>query len=211
MDYPADRSFAVEKFMKKKKRCAWVNLNNTVYIDYHDREWGRPVHDDKLHFEMLTLEGAQAGLSWETVLGKRERYREVFFNFDPKKVANISEKKVSQLLEDTGIIRNRLKVESTVSNAKAFLVTQKEFGSFDKFIWSYINGKPVVSSFKTLKDYPSSTELSTRISKDLKKRGFRFVGPTIIYAYLQAAGLVNDHSKDCYLFGKKLKRLPSNR
>jgi DNA-3-methyladenine glycosylase I len=156
--------------MREKKRCAWVNLKNPVYIDYHDREWGRPVHDDRLHFEMLTLEGAQAGLSWETVLGKRERYREVFFNFDPKKVAKISEKKVNQLLKDPGIIRNRLKVESTVSNAKAFLATQREFGSFDEFIWSYVNGKPVVSNFKTLKDYPSSTELSNRISKDLKKK-----------------------------------------
>ncbi len=193
--------------MKEKKRCAWVNLKNLAYVDYHDREWGRPVHEDRLHFEMITLEGAQAGLSWETVLGKRERYREVFFNFDPKKVAKISEKKVNQLLKDPGIIRNRLKVESTVSNAKAFLATQREFGSFDEFIWSYVNGKPVTSNFKTLKDYPSSTELSNEISKDLKKKGFRFVGPTIIYAYLQAAGLVNDHSADCYLSGKKLRRL----
>jgi len=190
-----------------KVRCPWVNLKNPLYVEYHDREWGRPVHEDRLHFEMITLEGAQAGLSWETVLGKRAHYRKVFYNFEPIKVARISQQKIEKLLQDPGIIRNRLKVESTVSNAKAFLKLQKEFGSFDDYIWGFTKGKTIQIDRRSLKDYPSKTKLSDEISKDLKKRGFRFVGSTIIYAYLQAAGLVNDHSKDCYLHGKTLKRL----
>lgn len=189
----------------KKKRCVWLKEGNELYVEYHDNEWGRPVHDDNKHFEMISLEGAQAGLSWETILKKRKRYQEVFSGFDPKKVARFSQSKIEKLLLDAGIVRNRLKVESTVSNAKEFLKIQKEFGSFDKYIWAFVEGKPIINKFKKLSDYPSKTELSDKISKDLKKRGFRFVGSTIIYAYMQAAGLVQDHSVGCYLSGKKLK------
>ena len=184
--------------MTDKKRCPWVNLKNPLYISYHDKEWGVPVHDDRKHFEMITLEGAQAGLSWETVLKKREHYRKVFAEFDPLKVSRFSAKKVEKLLLDPGIIRNRLKVESTVSNAKAFLKIQKEFGSFDTYIWAFVKNKPIKNRIKTIKDYPTKTQISDQISKDLKKRGFRFVGSTIIYAYMQAIGMVNDHTVDCF-------------
>lgn len=190
-----------------KQRCPWLKLSNKEYVEYHDREWGRPVHDDQVLFEFLILEGAQAGLSWETVLKKRDNYRKAFFNFDIKKVSKITPKRVEKLLQDPGIIRNRLKVESTISNAKAFLEVQKEFGSFDRYIWSFTNGKTIYNSFEILKDYPSKTELSDAISKDLKKRGFRFVGSTIVYAFLQACGIVQDHGVNCYLHGKKLRRL----
>lgn len=190
--------------MKKElKRCGWVNLKNPLYIEYHDKEWGRPVHDDVRHFEMITLEGAQAGLSWETVLKKRERYREVFAGFDPKKVARFTAQKVERLLLDPGIIRNRLKVESTISNAKAFIKIQNELGSFDKYVWQFVGGQSAINQFRSLKDYPTSTTESDLLSKDLKKRGFRFVGTTIIYAYMQAIGLVDDHLMSCYC--KKLK------
>lgn len=181
------------------RRCPWLNTKNQIYVHYHDHEWGRPIHDDILHFEMITLEGAQAGLSWETILNKRDHYRKVFVGFDPQKVSRFSEKRIEKLLRDPGIVRNRLKIESTVSNAKAFLKIQKEFGSFDKYIWKFVDGKPIKNNFKETKDYPSKTALSDHISKDLKKRGFRFVGSTIIYAYLQAAGLIQDHSKECFL------------
>ncbi len=167
------------------QRCAWVNLNNPLLVAYHDEEWGRPVHDDVKHFEMLTLEGAQAGLSWETILNKRAHYRKLFARFDPLKVSRFSPEKVEKLLTDPGIVRNRLKVESAISNAKAFLKIQKEFGTFDDYIWGFVNHKPIRSP------------LSDMISKDLKKRGFRFVGSTIIYAYMQAIGMVNSHSPDC--------------
>jgi DNA-3-methyladenine glycosylase I len=179
------------------KRCAWVNLKNPLYVKYHDCEWGKPVHDDHVHFEFITLEGAQAGLSWETILNKRENYRKLFAGFDPQKVARFSSKKIADLLINPGIVRNKLKIESTISNAKAFLQIQKEFGTFDKYIWSFVAGKPIKNKVKTLKDYPTRTELSDHISKDLKKRGFRFVGTTIIYAYLQAVGLVDDHVFSC--------------
>lgn len=191
--------------MAEKKRCPWLKLSNPLYVSYHDHEWGRPVHHDHMHFEMITLEGAQAGLSWETILNKREHYRKVFENFDPVKVARFRKARVEKLLKDPGIVRNRLKVESTVSNAKAFLEIQKEHGSFDKYIWSFVGGKPILTGFARIKDYPTHTEVSDRISKDLKKRGFRFVGTTIIYAYMQAAGLTQDHSKGCYLFEKKFR------
>lgn len=181
-----------------KPRCHWVNPNNALYVAYHDQEWGVPLHDDRGHFELLTLEGAQAGLSWETVLNKRQNYRELFSNFDPQAVAKFTSKKIASLMCNPGIIRNRLKIESTVSNAKAFIKIQREFGSFDKYIWQFVNHTPVVNTFKDLRDYPSKTLLSDKISKDLKKRGFRFVGSTIIYAYLQASGLVNDHAPDCF-------------
>ena len=189
--------------MIKKIRCPWLNEKNPIYVEYHDNEWGRPVHDDVRHFEMLTLEGAQAGLSWETVLKKRAHYRKVFAHFDPKKVVSFSKSKVNTLLTDPGIIRNRLKVESTVSNAKAFLEIQKEFGSFDNYIWNFIDGKPIYINLKNLSGYPSETKLSLLIATDLKKRNFRFVGSTIIYAYMQAVGLTQDHSKNCYLHNEK--------
>ena len=192
-----------------KPRCLWLNLKNPLYVEYHDREWGRPVHDDTKHFEMITLEGAQAGLSWETVLNKREHYRKVFHGFDPVKVSRITPAKVEKLLKDPGIIRNRLKVESTVTNAKAFLKIQKEHGSFDKYIWGFVSGRPIKNAFRSMKDYPSKTDVSDAISKDLKKRGFRFVGSTIIYAYMQAAGLVQDHGVQCHLGGKCLRALKS--
>jgi len=176
--------------------CPWCG-NDPLYRRYHDEEWGVPVHDDRLLFEYLTLEGAQAGLSWITVLRKRERYREVFAGFDPVKVARFTPAKQEKLLQDPGIVRNRLKVESTVSNAKAFLAVQKEFGSFDRYLWGFVDGKPVVNRPRGRGDVPAVTPLAERISKDLKKRGFRFVGPTIIYAYLQAVGVVNDHMIQC--------------
>jgi DNA-3-methyladenine glycosylase I len=183
---------------KHLKRCPWLKLGNPVYVKYHDTEWGVPVHDDKLHFEYLILEGAQAGLSWETVLNKREHYRKLYLNFDPSKVAKFNAKHVSKFLKDPGIIRNRLKVLASINNAKKFLGVQKEFGSFDKYIWSFVKYKPIKNKFKSLKDYKPRTALSDKISEDLKRRGFKFVGSTIIYAHLQATGLVNDHTVDCF-------------
>lgn len=181
----------------KIKRCSWVNLNNPQYIEYHDVEWGKPVNSDNLHFELLTLEGAQAGLSWEIVLKKRNDYYKLFSGFDPKKVARFNASKIEKLLSDPRIVRNRLKIESTISNAKAFIKIQNEYGSFNDYIWQFVDYKPIESHFIHHSSYPQKTELSIRISKDLIKRGFRFVGPTIIYAYLQAAGLVNDHIRGC--------------
>lgn len=189
----------------KKERCPWLNLKNQLYVDYHDQEWGRPAYHDHRLFEMITLEGAQAGLSWETVLNKRTHYRKVFASFNPLKVSKFSQAKIELLLLDAGIVRNRLKVESTISNAKAFLKIQKEFGSFNVYLWAFVNGTPLYNSFENMSDYPTSTKLSDEISKDLKKRGFRFVGSTIIYAFMQAVGITQDHSKDCYLHGKKFQ------
>ena len=187
----------------EKKRCRWVPADDPDYIRYHDEEWGRPVHDDRLLFEMLTLEGAQAGLSWSTILHKRANYQRAFANFDPKKVARFDTAKKAALLEDPGIVRNRLKIDSTVSNARAFLEVQREMGSFDRYLWSFVDGRPVTNGSGAT---PTRTELSDRISKDLKKRGFRFVGTTILYAYLQAVGVVNDHSGDCFLYGRTVQR-----
>lgn len=182
---------------KSKSRCAWASAEpNTTY---HDKEWGRPVHDDQLLFEFLILEGAQAGLSWTTILNKRENYRKAFAGFDPKKVARFDARKIESLLKDEGIVRNRLKVESTVSNAKAFLAVQKEFGSFDAYIWQFVGGKTIDHKIKSMRDIPSKTQESDAMSKDLKKRGFRFVGSTICYAFMQACGLVNDHVSSCFL------------
>ncbi len=180
-----------------QKRCLWVNLDNPLYVTYHDHEWGNPVHDDMRHFEFITLEGAQAGLSWETVLNKRENYRKLFSGFNPIKIAKFTECKIQKILANPGIIRNRLKVYSVVNNAKAFIKIQEEFESFDNYIWSFVDNNPVINRFANLEDYPTKNSLSDKISKDLKKRGFKFVGSTIIYAYMQAAGLVNDHSIDC--------------
>jgi len=189
--------------MAEKKRCPWASgLQDAEYIQYHDEEWGRPVHDDRHLFEMLTLEGAQAGLSWSTILHKRANYRKAFASFDPKKVARFDAKRRAALMQDAGIVRNRLKIDSTVTNAEAFLQVQKEFGSFDQYLWNFVDGKPVVTIRPAGERLPASTDLSDRISKDLKKRGFRFVGTTIIYAFLQAVGVVNDHSQACFLAPK---------
>lgn len=169
-------------------------------VRYHDEEWGVPQHDDVKLFELITLEGAQAGLSWSTVLKKRENYRRAFADFDPRKIARFNKRSVARLLDDPGIIRNRLKVESTISNARAFLRVQEELGSFDAYLWGFVDGAPIVNRFRRLADVPASTAVSDRLSKDLKKRGFRFVGSTICYALMQAAGLVNDHEVGCFRY-----------
>jgi DNA-3-methyladenine glycosylase I len=184
---------------KEKIRCAWC-LKFDQYIHYHDEEWGVPVHDDQTHFEFLILEGAQAGLSWSTILKKREGYREAFTNFDPQKVARFTEARLEKLLLDPKIVRNRLKVYSAVNNAKRFLEVQKEFGSFDTYIWDFVNNKPIVNRWKSLKEVPATTKESDALSKDLIKRGFKFVGSTVIYAHMQACGLVNDHVVDCFRY-----------
>jgi DNA-3-methyladenine glycosylase I len=185
-----------------KIRCAWCGTD-PPYVDYHDKEWGVPVHDDRRLFEMLMLEGAQAGLSWITILRKRDNYRKAFDNFDVKKIARYDAKKVRQLLGNEGIVRNKLKISATVGNAKAFLAVQKEFGSFDKYIWQFVDGKPKKSSWRSLKEIPPKTSESDMMSKDLKKRGFKFVGSTICYAFMQACGLVNDHTIECYRHKQK--------
>lgn len=179
-------------------RCSWAR--NELAIRYHDEEWGNPVHDDRLLFEFLTLEGAQAGLSWDTILQKRNNYREAFEHFDPKKVARYGVAKVSKLMSNAGIVRNRLKIASAVSNAKAFLQVQDEFGSFDKYIWQFVGGRPKVNRFRLGNSIPASTPESDAMSKDLKKRGFNFVGTTICYAFMQAIGMVNDHAMECFRY-----------
>ena len=184
---------------KEKIRCGWC-LKFDEYIRYHDEEWGKPVHDDKIHFEFLILEGAQAGLSWSTILKKRDGYRKVFADFDPLKVSRFTEKKVEKALLDPGIVRNKLKVYAAVNNAKRFLEVQKEFGSFDKYIWSFVGGKPIINKWKSLREIPATTPESDALSKDLIKRGFKFVGSTVIYAHMQACGLVNDHLVDCWRY-----------
>jgi DNA-3-methyladenine glycosylase I len=183
------------------KRCSWPSTE--LDIAYHDREWGVPVHDDRVLFEFLTLEGAQAGLSWSTILKKRENYRRAFHGFDPAKVARFTSSRKRLLMKDAGIVRNRLKIESTVSNARAFLAMQEEFGSFDRYIWQFVGGKPRQNARKG-KDIPARTAESDAMSKDLQKRGFRFVGTTICYAFMQAVGMVNDHLTTCYRY-RKLK------
>ncbi len=179
-------------------RCHWAQ--KPVNIPYHDEEWGVPVHDDRLWFEFLTLEGAQAGLSWDTILQKRERYREVFAGFDAEKVARFDAKRVRELLKDPGIIRNRLKIAATLTNAQAFLQVREEFGKFDAYIWRFVGGSPIGNRWKAHGQVPAVTPLAVALSKDLKKRGFRFVGPTIIYALMQATGLVNDHLVSCFRY-----------
>jgi len=185
--------------MKLRKRCPWAT-SDPFYISYHDREWGRPVHDDRKLFEMLILEGAQAGLSWITILKKRDNYRKAFDSFDPQRVARFDAKKVKRLLLDEGIVRNRLKIEAAIGNARAFLSVQKEFGSFDKFIWKFVGGRPKRNRWKSHKEIPPATPESIAMSRELKRRGFRFVGPTICYAFMQATGMVNDHIAGCFLF-----------
>jgi len=181
------------------KRCNWANYNELMK-EYHDKEWGAPVHDDQILYEFLILEGAQAGLSWNTILQKRENFRKAFDNFDYKKIARYDETKVEELLNDTGIIRNRLKIEATIANANALLKIQEEFGSFSNYIWKFVNDKPVINKFITLEELPAKTKQSELISKDLKKRGFKFVGPTIIYSFMQAVGMTNDHTTDCFRY-----------
>lgn len=186
-----------------KTRCPWAR--NEFSIPYHDEEWGVPVHDDRTWFEFLILEGAQAGLSWDTILRKRERYREVLDGFDAVRVARYGDRKVQQLLADPGIVRNRLKIASTIQNAKAFLAVQKEFGSFDAYIWQFTGGKPIVNKWRSMKDVPARTAESDALSKDLLRRGFKFVGSTICYAMMQATGMVNDHLVDCFRYKKVAK------
>ena len=197
----------MEKF-NDKNRCPWVDLTKPDYVEYHDKEWGAPVHDDRTIFEFLTLEAAQAGLSWYTVLRKRQSYRQAFANFDPEKVARYGKKQIEALLSNPGIIRNRLKINAAVINAGKFLQVQAEFGSFDKYIWRFVGGKPIVNRFKSLKDYAATSRESDALSKDLKQRGFKFVGSTIIYAHMQATGMVDDHVTGCFR-RQKIVKAPS--
>jgi DNA-3-methyladenine glycosylase I len=189
-----------------RTRCEW-STQDPLYIRYHDEEWGVPVHDDRLIFEFLVLEGAQAGLSWLTILKRREGYRAAFDQFDPQQVAQYDQSKIAELLTDTGIIRNRRKIESAVTNARAFLEVQREFGSFDRYIWSFVGGKPVINAWKSLADIPAQTVESVTLSKDLVRRGFKFVGPTICYAHMQATGMVNDHVVDCFRYAELARSL----
>lgn len=188
---------AVTPYEHMRGRCPWAESGEPLLLEYHDVEWGVPAHDDRTLFEFLVLEGAQAGLSWTTILKKREGYRKAFAGFDPKKVALFDQRKISTLLEDPGIIRNRRKVESAISNAKALLAVQKEFGSFDAYVWSFVNGKPIRNKWKEMRQIPATTRQAEALSKDLLKRGFKFVGPTICYSFMQAIGMVNDHLVDC--------------
>lgn len=180
-----------------KTRCAWVNKDQ-IYIDYHDNEWGKPVYDDKIFFEFLVLESFQAGLSWYTILKKRENFREAFANFDVEKVASFDENKIEELLQNEGIIRHRGKIVAAIHNAKLFIEIQQENDSFSNFIWKYTQNKPIVNNWNSIKEVPATTEISDQIAKDLKKRGFKFFGSTTIYAFMQATGMVNDHTKDCF-------------
>lgn len=188
---------------KPVHRCTWAGADDPLMIAYHDEEWGRPVHDDRLLFEMLTLEGAQAGLSWRTILHKRENYRRAFAGFDPRKVAKFTAKDEARLMADTGIVRNKLKIAATIQNAKSVLAVQKEFGSFDAYIWSFVGGKPIANRIESLRDVPAKTAVSDAMSKALAKCGFKFVGSTICYAFMQATGMVNDHETKC--FARKAK------
>ncbi len=185
--------------MKSLTRCPWPK-DDELMIKYHDEEWGVPVHDDRKLFEFLLLEGFQAGLSWRTILHKRRNFRNAFDNFDFNKIANYDKRKINSLMKDEGIIRNKLKIQAAVTNAKAFIQIRKEFGTFDKYIWSFVNNKPIINKFKYLEELPARTELSDKISDDLKKRGFKFVGSTIIYAHMQATGMVNDHLVSCFRY-----------
>lgn len=189
-----------------RTRCAWPG-SDPLYIAYHDREWGVPVHDDRLLFEFLTLEGAQAGLSWITILRKRHAYKDAFAGFDPEAVARFDRAKVARLLANPGIVRNRLKVESAITNARAFLKVREEFGSFDAYQWRFVDGRPIRNAWRSIQDIPASTPVSDAMSRDLKKRGFRFVGSTICYAHMQAVGMVNDHTVDCFRW-REIERLP---
>jgi DNA-3-methyladenine glycosylase I len=192
------------------QRCGWANPNEPIYVAYHDAEWGVPCHDDRKLFEMLTLEGAQAGLSWITVLKKRENYRAAFDQFDAEKIAIYDETKIAELLANPGIIRNRLKINATVANARAYLAVRDEFGSFDAYIWKFVGGKPLVNHWQSLKEIPPETTESKAMSKDLLKRGFKFVGSTICYAFMQACGMVNDHMVDCFRYAETTQPMLNN-
>jgi DNA-3-methyladenine glycosylase I len=185
-----------------QNRCHWAEGQFDLYIKYHDEEWGVPIHDDQKHFEFLVLESAQAGLSWATILKKREGYREAFANFNVEKVAKFSEEKIEEMLTNPGIIRNKAKISSAVNNAQRFMDIQKEFGTFDKYIWSFVGRNPIVNAWTSMEQVPVTTKESDELSKDLKRRGFKFVGSTTIYAHMQAIGLVNDHTTDCFRYGK---------
>ncbi len=185
---------------RNKVRCAWVGMDKPLYVEYHDREWGVPVHEEAKHFEFLILEGAQAGLSWYTILSRREGYRKAFKNFDARQLAKVTDAYLEKQLKNPNIIRNRLKVYAARKNAQVFLAIQKEFGSFDKYIWSFVGGKPLANKPKSLREIPATTPESDALSKDLKKRGMSFVGSTIMYAHMQATGLVNDHTVDCWCY-----------
>ncbi|MGD9380265.1 MAG: DNA-3-methyladenine glycosylase I [candidate division WOR-3 bacterium] len=189
-----------------RKRCAWAQGSSPLMLKYHDREWGVPVHNDRKLFEFLILEGAQAGLSWNTILNRRKNYRRAFDHFNVRKIAKYTSRDVKRLLKDEGIIRNRLKINATVENARAFLRVKKEFGSFDAYIWQFVGGKPIKNRFRKLSELPARTSESEAMSRDLKKRGFRFVGPTICYAFMQAVGMVNDHTTDCFRY-REINRL----
>ena len=189
---------------RPKIRCGWAGSKPHVIL-YHDREWGRPVHDDRRLFEMLLLEGAQAGLTWETILRRREGYRQAFAGFDPEKVARFDRQKKAALLKKVGIIRNRLKIEAAVTNARAFLAVQREFGTFDRYLWQFVGGSPRINRWRRISDLPATSPESDALSKDLKKRGFRFVGSTIVYAFMQAVGMVNDHTVNCFLYKKRAR------
>lgn len=183
--------------MTKVNRCPWCE-GDELYTRYHDTEWGKPNHDDRVHFEFIVLESAQAGLSWITILRKRENYRKAYDNFDPEIVAKYDDNKIEELMNDKGIVRNRRKIDASINNAKCFMDVQSEFGSFDNYIWGFVDGKQIVNSFKDMSELPSKTELSDKISKDLKKRGFKFLGSVIVYSYMQAIGIVDDHLQDCF-------------
>ena len=199
------------KGFKNANRCPWVDMTKPDYVEYHDREWGVPVHDDRTIFEFLTLESAQAGLSWYTVLRKRQAYRDAFAGFDPEKVARFGKRQVDRLLCNAGIIRNRLKIMAAVNNAKKFLDVQDRFGSFDAYIWRFVGGEPLVNKPRSLKDYPATSPESDALSKDLKQRGFKFVGSTICYAHMQATGMVNDHAMSCFRREEILARVSAKR
>ena len=203
---------AARETSKADHRCMWAGSKPHM-VRYHDHEWGRPVHDDRRLFEMLLLEGAQAGLTWDTILRRRQGYRKAFAGYDPLKVAKFDQRKKTALLKDVGIIRNRLKIDAAVSNAQAFLTVQKEFGSFDHYVWQFVGGNPIVNRWREMTEVPAITAQSDALSKDLKKRGFRFVGSTIIYAFMQAVGMVNDHTVGCFLAGEppRLGRRPARR
>lgn len=181
-------------------RCAWSEGVDQQYLDYHDREWGVPVHDDRVHFEFLVLEAAQAGLSWRTILRKREGYRRAFADFDPERVARFNARSVEKLVADPAIVRNRMKIEAAIVNARRFLEVQREFGSFDDYVWRFVEGAPIVNAWRAQGEVPATTPQSDALSKDLKKRGFKFVGPTVVYAHMQATGLVNDHLVSCFRY-----------
>lgn len=188
-----------------KIRCQWAG-SNPIYVEYHDKEWGKPIFDDRLLFEFLILEGMQAGLSWSTILNKRDNFRRAFNNFEAKEIAQYDQAKIKALLENQGIIRNRLKIEATIQNARLFLETQKEFGSFSDYIWQFVDHKPLINKWKSLSEMPAKTKLSDEMSKDLKKRGFKFVGSTICYAFMQAVGMVNDHIISCFRYKELLQK-----